>query len=87
MQGGSAVAPLASLLPDGVNRDRAVDGALAQEIVDFQIGQFFGRPATADELESAARHGEQCALDLCNAEEFARPSCFALLSSSEMLFY
>jgi len=29
----------------------------------------------------------ECAQSSCNAEAFARPLCFALLSSAEMVFY
>jgi hypothetical protein len=38
-------------------------------------------------MEDASRHGEQCQREVCTAEEFARPACYATLSSAEMLFY
>jgi hypothetical protein len=31
--------------------------------------------------------GAGCALGRCTSEQFARPLCFALLSSAEHLFY
>lgn len=77
----------AELLPGDVDRDVAVDRNLAAKIVDYQTRRFYGRAATDEELEEAKQHGEACARTVCTAEEFARPSCFALLSSSEMLFY
>lgn len=80
-------ADVAQMLPDGMDPDRAVTPDVAEEIVDHQIGLFFGREATAEELSNARDHGEACELEVCRASEFARPSCFALLSSSEMLFY
>ena len=75
------------LLPEGVSADKAVDAQLAESIVSHQTETFFGRELTEDERSQARESGEACARTVCNAEEFARPSCFALLSSSEMLFY
>lgn len=75
------------LLPPGMDPDLAVTPDVATEIVDHQMGLFFGRSATDDEVERARQHGEACALERCRASEFARPACFSLLSSSEMLFY
>ncbi len=75
------------LLPAGVDPDTAVDGDLAAKIVSYQTKRFFSRKATSDEIDQAREHGAACARQVCTAEEFARPSCFALLSSSEMLFY
>jgi hypothetical protein len=75
------------LLPGDVDSQRAVDGDLAAKIVTYQTRRFMSREPTHDELDQAREHGEQCALQVCKAEEFARPACFALLSSSEMLFY
>lgn len=75
------------LLPTGVSPDAAVTSDLARQIVRYQTEHFFGREATAEQLTAAEGHGESCALSQCSAEEFARPVCFALLSSAEMLFY
>ncbi|MFP4600608.1 MAG: hypothetical protein ACLFVJ_20300, partial [Persicimonas sp.] len=79
--------PTGELLPDGVDTDLAVDADLAADIVEFQTRRFFGRKATSTEREQARDHGEACARQVCTAEQFARPACFALMSSSEMLFY
>jgi hypothetical protein len=75
------------LLPSSVDADVAVDRDLAETIVAHQTKKFLSRKATNAELEDAREHGEACARQVCTAEEFARPACFALLSSSEMLFY
>jgi hypothetical protein len=80
-------AEIARLLPADVGPRKAVDPALAAKIVDYQTRLFYGRAPTADELEQARGYGEQCQRQVCTAEEFARPACFALLSSAEMLFY
>lgn len=80
-------AALSKLLPAGIEADRAVTPELAEEIVIHQIEQFYGRPPSDDEIEEAREHGQSCELDVCRASEFARPACFAVLSSSEMLFY
>jgi hypothetical protein len=72
------------LLPASVSPGSSVTPEVAQAIVDFQTRTFFARPATATESEQAAVNGAECN---CTAEQFARPACFALLSSSEMIFY
>ena len=46
-----------------------------------------GRSPDATELAEAREAGTECARTLCSAEEFARPFCFALLSSAERVFY
>lgn len=79
--------PAGRLLPNGVPTDRAVSPDLAPKIVRFQTQKFFGRNPSERELEKARSYGEECSRSVCTAEEFARPACFALLSSSEMLFY
>ncbi|WP_230467280.1 DUF1549 domain-containing protein [Lujinxingia vulgaris] len=80
-------AAIEKLLPAGVHPDAAVTPQLATDIVEHQVATFFGRPLTDDEREMAATHGDTCERARCRAAEFARPGCFALLSSSEMLFY
>jgi hypothetical protein len=80
-------AEIARLLPSGVEPNKAVDPELAAQIVDFQTRQFFSRTATAAELEAAKEHGAECQRAQCSAEQFARPACFALMSSAEMIFY
>jgi hypothetical protein len=80
-------AEIARLLPDGVGADKALSGALAESIVDHQVRTFFGRKANEEELAEARSNADSCAPKPCRAESFARPVCYALLSSSEMLFY
>jgi hypothetical protein len=80
-------APLERLLPEGVAATRAVTPELAGEIATHQYRGLLGRTPTDEELTEAREAGRQCAADRCGAEEFARPLCFALLSSAERLFY
>ena len=80
-------ADIERLLPEGTDPDLAVTPEVAEEIVDHQIGLFYGRESTTAEVSDAREHGETCEREVCRASEFARPACFALLSSSEMLFY
>ncbi len=83
----NAGAPIARLLPGGVDARKAVTAELAGQIADHQYRNLLGHVPIAEELAEATSAGEQCALTRCTAEEFARPLCFALLSSAEMLFY
>ncbi|MBN1205887.1 MAG: hypothetical protein JXB05_13305 [Myxococcaceae bacterium] len=80
-------AAIERLLPAGVEPGRAVDQELAGQIATHQYRELLGRPPSAEELTEAREAGAQCALDRCGAEQFARPLCFALLSSAERLFY
>jgi hypothetical protein len=80
-------ADVAALLPRGMPADRALSGAVAVEILNHQAQAFYGRSANAAEIEQAQTGAMQCAPKPCTAEAFARPLCYALLSSSEMLFY
>jgi hypothetical protein len=80
-------APVEKLLPEGVGPSRAVSAELGAEIATHQYRVLLGRSPDAVELAEAREAGAQCALTLCSAEEFARPFCFALLSSAERLFY
>jgi hypothetical protein len=82
-----AGADLALLLPPGMSPKAALDDAVAQQILDFQVGQFFGRLITAEEAAMAQSSVSQCVPKPCAASTFARGLCYALLSSSEMLFY
>lgn len=75
------------LLPSGVDPRKALDTATMEQIADFQYRLLLGHTPTDEELTEAKSAGEQCALTRCTAEEFARPLCFALLSSAEELFY
>ncbi len=80
-------APAAALLPQGMDPRRAVDPQVARDIAAFQYRQLVGHVPDESELNQAAAAGETCALTRCAAEEFARPLCFALLSSAELLFH
>ncbi|MGA9520875.1 MAG: hypothetical protein WBV82_05390 [Myxococcaceae bacterium] len=80
-------APIARLLPGGVDARKAVTPELAGQIAEHQYRNLLGHVPTAEELAEATSAGEQCALTRCTAEEFARPLCFALMSSAEMVFY
>ncbi|HYH95287.1 hypothetical protein [Hyalangium sp.] len=80
-------APLERLLPGGVEAGAPVNGDLAAEIATHQYRTLLGRAPTDEELTEARDAGAQCAQDSCGAEQFARPLCFALLSSAERLFY
>lgn len=80
-------APIERLLPEGVGAARAVDANLAAQIATHQYRLFLSRAPTAPEVAEAREAGTECALARCSAEEFARPACFALLSSAEMIFY
>ncbi|WP_045116927.1 DUF1549 domain-containing protein [Plesiocystis pacifica] len=80
-------ADVSMLLPQGMSPDAALDAGTAQDIVTRQTRLFYGREPYPSELEAAAGYSEQCTPKPCTAERFARPACFALLSSAEMLFY
>jgi hypothetical protein len=60
---------------------------LAGQIATHQYRTLLGRSPTDEEVAEVREAGRRCALDTCGAEEFARPLCFALLSSAERLFY
>jgi len=75
------------LLPAGVTPRQALDSATAQAILNHQQHLFLGRSLDADERTLADEAATACTPAPCDAETFARPACFALLSSSEMLFY
>ena len=85
-QGDSAV-PIEALLPKGIGAKHVLDDETAESILAVQTRLFLGREATPEELDEARAAADQCTPKPCDAEAFARPICFALLSSSEMLFY
>ena len=87
LEGSKESANVRALLPSGVESNAALTSELAAQIFDVQSRRFFSRPATDTELAEAREHGLACAATQCTAEQFARPTCFALLSSAEMLFY
>ncbi len=75
------------LIPSGTVDNAAInpDGAVA--VLEHQVARFFGRSPTDDEVTEIRLAGEECERLRCTAEEFARPLCYALLSSAEVLFY
>jgi len=75
------------LLPDGVSATTALTEDIGADIVAHQAELFLGRTASALELSEARDNTNLCAPKPCTAEQFARPVCYALLSSAEMLFY
>ena len=65
----------------------ALDDSVAEEVAEYQVRTFFGRAATTEERDMARVGGAACVPQPCDAETFGRVLCYALLSSSEMLFY
>jgi hypothetical protein len=80
-------APIDKLLPAGTDAKRAIDPELADAILGHQVALFLGRAPRSEELAEARAAAEACGPKPCAAETFARPLCYAILSSSEMLFY
>jgi hypothetical protein len=80
-------ADIARLLPQGMTPGQALDADTAHSILVHQVGLFFGRPETKAESDEALAAVDECTPKPCSAEAFARPLCYALLSSSEYLFY
>jgi hypothetical protein len=75
------------LLPKSMGPSAELTDDVAVRTLEHQIGVFFGRPATDEEREMATTGASACVPKPCSAESFGRSLCFALLSSSEMLFY
>lgn len=75
------------LLPEGMSPTAELDETVARQILERQTRLFLGREPSSEEREAIATHANSCSPAPCDAETFARPVCFALLSSSEMLFY
>jgi hypothetical protein len=80
-------APVEKLLPEGMVANKAVTADVAAEIATHQYRLLLGRSPNDQELTEARDAGTECALTRCSAEQFARPFCFALLSSAERVFY
>ncbi|MEE9384649.1 MAG: hypothetical protein V3V08_14690 [Nannocystaceae bacterium] len=75
------------LLPAAVSPSEALDEATAMQIVRHQTHIFFGREPTDEETDATRIAAQICSPAPCDATSFARPLCFALASSAEMLFY
>lgn len=80
--GGVAVE---NLLPTDINGNSALTQEMGEKIFSHQTSQFLGRLPTDEEKSMARESAQMCSG--CNAGQFARPTCFAILSSAEMLFY
>jgi hypothetical protein len=80
-------APISALLPAGMLPQLQLTSEVAQDVLTHQLGAFFARAPVAGERQAVAAAAEQCAPKPCTAQAFARPLCFSLLSSAEMLFY
>jgi hypothetical protein len=90
LEGGAAseaAAPVERLLPASLGATRLLDAQGAQDIAAFQYRSLLGRSPTQAERDEVQAAGAGCALGRCTSEQFARPLCFALLSSAEHLFY
>jgi len=80
-------ASISVLLPEGMSSGSALTLDAAEDIVARQTRLFYGREPTESELSAVEGYADSCSPKPCTAESFARPVCFALLSSAEMLFY
>ncbi len=76
-----------ALLPEGMSPNTALSDEVAEQIVARQTRLFLSREPNQEELDEARLAASACTPAPCDAESFARPVCFAVLSSSEMLFY
>ena len=85
LMGGGA--DISVLLPEGMDPSTALTTDTAKDVVTRQTRLFFGREPATYELSAVEGYADQCTPKPCTAESFARPACFALLSSAEMLFY
>jgi hypothetical protein len=85
LMGGGA--PISVLLPEDMDPATALTTNTAKDVVTRQTRLFYGREPTIYELDAVEGYADQCTPKPCTAESFARPACFALLSSAEMLFY
>ncbi len=75
------------LLPNNVGAASELNEDVAVRILRYQIGKFFGRKPVDAEVSMARTGASACVPQPCSAETFGRSLCYALLSSSEMLFY
>lgn len=84
-------AHITKLLPRGIEPKDKLDAAMGLEIFKHNAELFFAREITDDESTMAreAADAARCVTGdgRCPASHFARRTCFALLSSAEMLFY
>ena len=81
-EGGAAIE---RLLPADMATNQVLDANSAQALLAHQQAIFLGRGPTQEEVDELAAVASECGG--CDVASVARPVCFALLSSSEMLFY
>lgn len=81
------VAPVRALLPDHLTARSELDDAVASDVLRHQTRAILGREPTLDETQAARAGAAECAPKPCTAEAFARPLCWAVLTSAELLFY
>lgn len=74
------------LAPNGIGASQVLDHETAESILTHQTRLWMGRWPTGEEMEDVRAVADNCG-QTCDAESFARPLCFSLLSSAEMLFY
>lgn len=86
-QGAEGAVDVDILLPEGMSPSSELTDDAARDILERQTRLFLGREPTDEERDAIVMHANACSPQPCDAETFARPVCFALLSSSEMLFY
>lgn len=79
--------PIAALLPEGMSPKAELDQGVARAVLEYQVGQFLSRQPSEAEWAMADSAASLCVPKPCTASTFGRGLCFALLSSSEMLFY
>lgn len=84
--GDNRGASIERLLPSGMSASQVLDDASAEALLAHQQGVFLGRNPTPEEIEEVRGIAASCG-GTCDVGSVARPMCFALLSSSEMLFY
>ncbi len=87
LQGYDRSVSIDVLLPEGMNPTDSLNEDRAEQILTRQTRLFLGREPTQEELDEARALSNECTPKPCTVEAYARPVCFALMSSSEMLFY
>lgn len=80
-------APIEALLPAGMSPQQQLTDSVAEQILGHQLATFYAREPSPDEGLAIIAASNECTPKPCTAEAFARPLCFSLLSSAEMLFY
>ncbi len=83
--GGQGGVAAGRLVPGGIDPAASLTEENGAEIYAHLTRLFTARPPSDDELEEARGWASECSG--CTAEQFARPTCFAVLSGAQMLFY